>query len=164
MKIHRPVFVFFFAVFAVQLAFAEPAVSSQKPFHAIHKTLIRFASGRKILADIADTPKEREEGLMFREKLPKNYGMLFVFSKEDFLEFWMKNTWVDLDMVFIGQDKKITVLYSKVKASTFKTTDADVARAGGTGQYVLELPSGTVRHDHLKIGQKLKFKARIPKI
>ncbi len=158
------VFIFFLAVLGAGSAVAALPISSARPFHATHKTLMRCASGEKIVADIAETPKEREEGLMFRKNLPKNYGMLFVFPKEDFFEFWMKNTWVNLDMVFIGKDKKITAIYSNVKASTPQTTDAEVARAGGTGQYVLELPGGAAKRDHLKIGQKLEFKARIPKI
>ena len=124
--------------------------------------MIRCVSGAKIKADIADTPKEREEGLMFRKKLPKNYGMLFVFPREDYFEFWMKNTWVNLDMVYIGWDKKITALYPNVAASTPKTADADVARVGGRAQYVLELPAGAAKRDHLSVGQSLKFKVKIP--
>jgi hypothetical protein len=139
------------------------AWAKDKAFHATRHAVIRCASGAKIKVDIADTPKEREEGLMFRKKLPKDYGMLFVFPREDYFEFWMKNTWVNLDMVYIGWDKKITALYPNVAASTPKTKDEDVARVGGRAQYVLELPAGAAKRDHLAVGQDLRFKTKIPR-
>lgn len=150
-------------VFSRGASFAEVLGPSHRPFHALHKTAIHFLSGKKIMADIANTPKERERGLMFRKTLPKKYGMLFVFPRADYFEFWMKNTWVDLDMVYIGKDKKITAIYPNVAASTPRTPDEDVARVGAGGQYVLELPSGAARRDGLKVGQSVKFKAKIPK-
>ena len=125
---------------------------------------LRFASGRNISVDVVDSPAARERGLMFRRKLPKDYGMLFVFSDEKEVEFWMKNTWVSLDIVFIGADKKITRLHERVRPSTEKTMDAEVARVSGLAQYVLELPAGAARRYHLKEGQRLKFKVVLPNL
>ncbi len=152
-----------FSLAVVGCVEASAFAKDGQAFHATRHAVIRCLSGAKIKADIADTPKEREEGLMFRKKLPKNYGMLFVFPKEDYFEFWMKNTWVNLDMVYIGWDKKITALYPNVAASTPKTKDSDVARVGGQAQYVLELPAGAAKRDHLSVGQSLKFKVKIPR-
>jgi uncharacterized membrane protein (UPF0127 family) len=136
-----------------------PAVAPQV---AARHAALRFASGRHIQVDVVDTPASREKGLMFRKSLPKDYGMLFVFPMEMGLNFWMKNTWTSLDIVFIGQDRKITVVHERVPRSTQKTTDEEVARVGGTGQYVLELPAGAARRYKLKAGQQLEFDVPIP--
>ena len=118
---------------------------------------LRFASGRRIRADVVDTDATREKGLMFRKSLPKGYGMLFAFPVETDLGFWMKNTWVSLDIVFIGKDKRVTRVHERVPASTQETTDRDVARVRGPGQYVLELPAGAARRYGLKEGQTVSF-------
>lgn len=153
-------------VLSAGLAAAEPSVvppvAAGVAQKAARQIALRFPSGKKILVDVADTPESREVGLMFRKKLPKNYGMLFVFPHEQGLEFWMKNTWASLDIIYIGVDKKITRVHGRVKASTEKTTDAEVARVGGRGQYVLELPAGTAERLKLKEGQSLRFEVRIP--
>ncbi|MFA6004325.1 MAG: DUF192 domain-containing protein [Elusimicrobiota bacterium] len=123
---------------------------------------VRFASGRGISADVADTPAGRQRGLMFRKTLAPDYGMLFVFPFEADMSFWMKNTWVSLDIVFIGRDKRITRVHERVRPSTDKTTDEAVARVHGLAQYVLELPAGAARRYKLRAGQGVEFSARIP--
>ena len=137
------------------------AAMAHKAQH-LKKTALYFPNGHKITAAVADTPKEREIGLMYRKTLPKRYGMHFVFHQKDGMEFWMKNTWTSLDIVYIGVDKKITAIHSRVRASTPKMTDDQVARVWGVGQYVLELPAGTAAHEHFKVGQKMRFKVSIP--
>ena len=124
---------------------------------------LRFPSGKAIVVDVVDSPASRERGLMDRKKLPKDYGMLFVFPAERMLQFWMKDTWVSLDIVFMGRDKAITVVHERLRPSTEYTTDETVARAGGRGQFVLELPAGAAKKQKLKAGQKLVFEAVIPR-
>ena len=96
----------------------------------LKKAKLAFPDGKTIVVDVVDTPEQRERGLMYRKSLPKDYVMLFVFPRERGMQFWMKNTWVPLDMVFIGKDKRITSLHRGVTASTEKTTTEEVARAG----------------------------------
>src|SRR3954452_25105648 len=57
--------------------------------------------------EMAITPDEQSRGLMFRRSLPENQGMLFDFKREQELSFWMKNTYVSLDMIFIRADGRI---------------------------------------------------------
>jgi uncharacterized membrane protein (UPF0127 family) len=135
----------------------------QVPQVVSQHTDLLFASGQKITVDVVDTPASRETGLMYRKSLPKDYGMLFVFPVEiSNMTFWMKNTWVSLDIVFISQDKRVTRVHERVPPSDEKTTDEEVARVRGPAQYVLELPAGAAQRYKLEVGQPLVFEAARP--
>lgn len=126
-------------------------------------TELAFPDGKVIIVDVVDTPLARERGLMFRKSLPKDYGMLFVFERQGGMQFWMKNTWTSLDIVFIDKEKRITAVHHRVRPSTAATRDEDVARAGGLAQYVLELPAGDAKRHKLKAGRELKFEVAVPR-
>lgn len=144
----------------IALSSAALAVAPQT---AAKKTALTFPNGSRIQAEVVDTPAARQTGLMFRKSLPKDYGMLFVFPSEGPMQFWMKNTLVSLDIVFIRADKTVSAAHEKVPASTEATPDDKVARVGGLAQFVLELPAGTAKKRGVKAGAKLKFDATIPK-
>jgi uncharacterized protein len=139
------------------------AALAGEPLKASKRAPLTFPDGQTIQADVVDTPLDRERGLMFRRKLARDYGMLFVFPAQRSITFWMKNTLVPLDMVFIDRDKTITAVFERVRASTEKTPDSEVARAGGVALYVLELPAGAAKRHKLAEGQALRFETPIPK-
>lgn len=143
-------------------AFAAAPKCVPQTVPAAKKTTLTFPDGRKIKVDLVDTPSAREIGLMCVKKMPRNYGMMFVFPQDMYLGFWMKNTLVPLDILWIGADKRITVIHEKLRASTVDTPDDKVATAGGKGQFVLELASGEASRRKLKAGDLLKFSAAIP--
>jgi hypothetical protein len=68
--------------------------------------------------EIADTPASRQQGLMFRENLPQDQGMLFVFDTPSDYRFWMKNTKLTLDMIWINQNYQIVHIESNVPPCT----------------------------------------------
>ena len=146
----------------VALLWSPARLSAGEPLKASKRTALTFADGKTIDAEVVDTPSERERGLMFRRKLPRDYGMLFVFPREMPMQFWMKNTLVSLDIVFVGADKRITAVHKRVRPSTQATPDDQVARAGGVAQYVLELPAAAADRHKLVAGQPLVFEAVIP--
>lgn len=133
-----------------------------KPQKAPRRAKLTYPNGKTVVVDVVDTPASRETGLMCRTKLGKDYGMLFSFPAEMDLNFWMKNTLVSLDILWIGADKRITVIHDHMKKSTTETPDSQVAAAGGRGQYVLELPAGAAGRLKLKAGDRLKFETPIP--
>ncbi|MBI3550761.1 MAG: DUF192 domain-containing protein [Elusimicrobia bacterium] len=124
---------------------------------ALPKTTLAFPDGSSIAVELALTPQTREYGLMNRTSLPPDYGMLFVFAEEAPIHFWMKNTLVDLDMIFIGRDKRITAVFKDVPRSAPDTPEANLARRGALAQYVLELPAGASARRKLERGQALAF-------
>ena len=119
--------------------------------------------GFTVQARIADTPEKHEKGLMFVTKLPENEGMLFVFDQESKLTFWMKNTLIDLDMVFIGADRHVTSVADQMPHSFTYTPDYEIAYATGYGKYVLELAAKTAQRHGVTSGSKIQFSQVDPK-
>ncbi|MFA5162355.1 MAG: DUF192 domain-containing protein [Elusimicrobiales bacterium] len=125
---------------------------------------ITFPPSKTVVeAELALTQAEHEKGLMLRTSLASGRGMLFVFPEEDMHVFWMKNTLIDLDIVFIGADKKILLVYDKVPKSRKDTPDDKVARVPGFGRYVLELPAGYCAGHGIVKGSALEFRLPQPK-
>ena len=119
---------------------------------ALH-TVTVAAPSAKLTLEVADTPQAREYGLMFRTALAKHRGMIFVFSFDGRQGFWMKNTLIPLDMVFVRANGTIDSIADNVPAS--KLGDDNVARRDGEGKYVIELPAGEARRDGLRPGLRL---------
>jgi uncharacterized membrane protein (UPF0127 family) len=114
------------------------------------------ASGRHVFnVDIADTDEARTRGLMFRRSLPPDYGMLFVFDDSQPLMFWMKNTYVPLDIVFIKSDGTVRT----VAARATPLSEA-LIRSGGPARYVLELLGGTAGRIGLGPGDRVEIPAQ----
>lgn len=135
------------------LRLSPPAVRS------LRRTRVTLPGGGSVVAEVADDPVSRERGLMHRERLPDGEGMLFVFPGEQMLTFWMKNTFIDLDMVFIGADKRVTAVHAEVPRSRAGDPEETVARRSAPGRYVLELPAGAARRLGLEAGDRLDFDA-----
>lgn len=91
--------------------------------------------------ELAITPEERWRWLMFRENLAENAGMLFVFEKEDFYSFWMKNTLIPLDMIWLDENLKIVDILS---AEPCKTENCPSYIPRGKAKYVLEVNQGLI--------------------
>ncbi|MBP5403607.1 MAG: DUF192 domain-containing protein [Elusimicrobiaceae bacterium] len=125
-----------------------------KPYQTIPVTL---PDGFVVQARVADTPAKQEKGLMFVKELPEDKGMIFIFDKDQEQAFWMKNTLIDLDMVFINSQKTVTSVAEQMPRSYTYTPDKEVAYALGYGQYVLELAAQTAAKHHVQPGVQLAF-------
>ncbi len=113
--------------------------------------------GFKVNAELALTKAEAEKGLMNRETLPEDSGMLFVFNNETLHYFWMKNTFVNLDMLFIAKDKTVNQAWENVPRSYVYTPDNQIAIRGGMAKYVLELPAKSITKHKIRVGSKINF-------
>ncbi|MBD3328271.1 DUF192 domain-containing protein [Candidatus Peregrinibacteria bacterium] len=92
------------------------------------------------IVEIADTIEKRQEGLMFREELDQNYGMWFVFDKEQELSFWMKNTLIPLDMIFVNDEFYVVDIVKN--AQPCKSDPCSSYPADRPARYVLEINAG----------------------
>ena len=108
-------------------------------------------------AEVVDTPESRARGLMFRESMGRLEGMLFLFPDEAQRSFWMKNTLIPLDMLFIRSDRTILGV---AENAVPKTTSS--RRVEGGSQFVLEINGGLSKELGLKAGQKVTFYAPVP--
>jgi uncharacterized protein len=102
--------------------------------------------------EIADTPAKREMGLMYRRDLADDHGMLFIFPDQSVLTFWMKNTPIPLDMIFIGGDLKIVGIVREAAPFTLSPRSVDAP-----SRYVLELNGGVAKQRGIEVGDKVRF-------
>lgn len=100
-----------------------------------------------INAELAETGEERSQGLMFREHLEE--GMLFVFETESIHSFWMKNTLIPLDMIWIGKNKQVVHLEHAVLCTT---ENCGLYTPSAPALYVLETNAGFVETNGVSVG------------
>jgi uncharacterized membrane protein (UPF0127 family) len=107
---------------------------------------------RSFTIEVADDPAERERGLMFRESMADDHGMLFVFERERDVGFWMKNTPMPLDLIFISGEGTIKAIRRGQPFSESLIT------AGLPVRFVLELKAGTALANGIATGDKVRHK------
>jgi uncharacterized membrane protein (UPF0127 family) len=100
--------------------------------------------------ELAVTPEQQAKGLMFRRELPEGRGMLFDFQKEQPASFWMKNTYIPLDMIFIRANGRIL----RVAENTVPLSEALVS-SGGPVRAVLEVIAGTAKKLGIAAGDRV---------
>ncbi len=103
--------------------------------------------------EIADDGQEREAGLMFRKDMDDNHGMLFVFDRPQMVSFWMKDTPMPLDLLFVGQDGRVRAIKHGEPYSEAVIASAEPVR------FVLELKAGTSEREGIANGNKLRHPA-----
>jgi uncharacterized membrane protein (UPF0127 family) len=102
--------------------------------------------------ELARTDKEREHGLMERESMEPNKGMLFLFESDDDHSFWMKNTKLPLDLIFFNQDFVVVGVIENMEPMS------RVSRSiGKPSRYVLEVNAGVVQKFGIAVGNTSEF-------
>ncbi len=146
-KIHLKLIFLFFAAFLI--AFIALSVEFKK-------TLV--INGQKIKVELAETVQEQREGLMYREELPENEGMLFVYAPGAAPNFWMKNTLIPLDMLFISSDKTINKIHTNVPPCPPEWgNDCPNYGSNAQSQYVLEVNAGYTEKHGIEVGDLVEF-------
>ena len=107
---------------------------------------------RSFQVEIADTPAKREMGLQYRSELAPSRGMIFLFPSESEQTFWMKNTPIPLDMIFINRDRRIVGIVEQATPFTL-----DSRSVSGASQYVLEINGGLSRKYGFKKGDSVRL-------
>jgi uncharacterized membrane protein (UPF0127 family) len=114
---------------------------------------------QSFLMEVAATQESRTRGLMFRRSLDSDKGMLFLFPKPGRLSFWMKNTFIPLDMVFVSSDWRVVGSLENVppQTETPRMVEAD-------SQYVLEFAAGTVKRLGVLAGARVDVEGELPAV
>jgi len=128
---------------AASLALIVTLASAWMPARAFDRTSVEITTKTGVqvfTVEIADTEAAREKGLMFRKSLPPAHGMLFDFHREAPVGFWMKNTYIPLDMIFIRGNGRIANIVENAKPLSETVIPSD-----GPVLAVLEVAGGTAR-------------------
>jgi uncharacterized membrane protein (UPF0127 family) len=106
----------------------------------------------KIDLEIADNEYERQLGLMNRKDMKENQGMLFIFPKQDYESFWMRNTLMSLDMIFANDQKKIVTIHKNTKILSDTSYPSSEPAT-----YVIEVVAGYTDRHNIQVGDKIDW-------
>lgn len=145
-------FLFMTLLFVTACGAGKKPAQSTSGQTAVAKLPKVIIDGVQIDVEIVQNPEERAQGLMHREELPENQGMLFVFQIEQRLSFWMRNTFIPLDIAFINAKNEIVDIQ---KMKPLDESRSYVSRAPAL--YALETNVGWFERNGLKVGAKVQF-------
>jgi uncharacterized protein len=135
---------------------AAPAGSGTRTAQADEPAVVLEPAGHppaEVTVEVARTGRQIQRGLMYREHMPPDHGMLFLMGEERIQSFWMRNTLIPLDMIFIGRDMTV----AGVVANTKPLTDTP-RRVDRPSYYVLEVNAGWAAAHHVAAGTRVRFR------
>lgn len=159
-------------IFGALLVFVKPNTKPVKPIETIQTQQVdsvskpifrkdgelRFLEAKTLRVistidiEVADDDQEREQGLMYRDTMAENQGMLFMMGREEEQAFWMKNTILSLDIIYVNFDKQIVSIHPDTKPYSL-----DQIVSGGPASFVVEVNAGYAKKQGLKVGDLLSF-------
>lgn len=126
------------------------------------QVLFHVASGDiAVTVEIADSPPERSKGLMNRQSLEHDHGMIFIFPGDDTQSFWMKNTLIPLDMIFVNSALEVVGVVANAEPLTLTARTVGIPSA-----YVVEVNGGFAAANGIGAGTRMSLKnisATLPK-
>jgi uncharacterized membrane protein (UPF0127 family) len=133
----------------------EAIASSEAPQERLVQVVT--PQGAKIFAEVADTTEKRARGLMFLDSLPRDRGMLFTFADAQPWTFWMKNTRISLDIIWMDRDKRIVHVERNVPGCSRQDDGCPQYQPNEDALYVLEVAAGEAEALGLRRGARLQF-------
>ena len=131
---------------------AQDAAGQPRPGGAgLIRTVELVVGGVTVTAEIADTPALRERGLLGRDSLPENHGMLFVYADEQVRSFWMRNTPIALDIAFADRNGSI------VNVETMEPNSDATTLSVSPAMYALEMSAGWFANNNVGPGARIEF-------
>ena len=143
----------FFVLILIILGFSDQANSSKVDpiiFETSELTIVTADRRYRFWVEVAQSASQRQQGLMERQEMPADRGMLLDFGSLQLIHMWMKNTYIPLDMVFLDEVGNINAI--AVNTTPFSM---DVISSPSPSRAVLELNGGTVSRLRIKIGDKV---------
>lgn len=133
------------AAFTLALLATPALCATLEPLEIVTKSGVQTFS-----VEMARTEEQKATGLMYRKELADGRGMLFDFSPEQPISMWMKNTFISLDMIFIGSDGRITRIAENTEPQSTR-----IISSGGPAKAVLEVIGGTARKYGIAPGDRV---------
>lgn len=133
---------------SLMLLITVAGCGSSQPTSRLRTVQMRLG-GKEFTLEVADNAGAREIGLMNRDSMPANHGMIFVFASEQPLSFWMRNTRIPLDVIYVAASGKIVSIH---QMQPFNTRGVPSA---GPAKWAIELNQGTAAALGLKPGDEL---------
>ncbi len=125
--------------------------------NALNSRDVTLPDGQVVLAETAIRPDDLARGLMYRESLAVNRGMLFFHTSESLYPYWMKNCKIALDMIWMDQGRHIVEIAPGVPPCPPETENCPSYGGHEKAMYVLELAAGQAAKHGLKKGQIIEF-------
>ena len=138
------------------LSFASTAFANDSETITFEKQKITVA-GKVITVEIAETERQHERGLMRRESLGKDQGMLFVFNEDQPRSFWMKNTIINLSIGYFDHSKKLIDIQEMKAVASVMETNPPPYPSAQPATYALEMSEGWFKKNKIKLGAVFKF-------
>lgn len=128
---------------------AKPALTFKKD-----SLSIKSADGKThdFTIELAETSEQREEGFKHRDKIPEDQGMLFIFEEDSYVQMWMKDAFVSLDILFLDNKGKVIYIAAKTKPN-----NTDIISAKREARAVLELVAGVTEKKGIKVGDQVVY-------
>jgi uncharacterized membrane protein (UPF0127 family) len=111
-----------------------------------------YGGTQRVEVEVAATPETRQRGLMWRKELAAGKGMLFLFPEQELQSFWMRNTLIPLDMIFINTEKKVVGIIERAVPESLTSRSVGVP-----SQFVLEVPGGWCQSVGVTKGTTVEF-------
>ncbi|MBP7796120.1 MAG: DUF192 domain-containing protein [Elusimicrobiales bacterium] len=122
------------------------------------KSAVMIVNRESINLEVARTEQQKELGLMFRKKLCDKCGMIFIFDEEESRTFWMKNTYIPLDIIFLSKNMKVNKIFKNVEEYNENMSDDELPKIESYAKYVIEINAGQSEKLGIKEGEKVKIK------
>jgi hypothetical protein len=117
--------------------------------------MVFFDNGVELSVELAKTPEEKQQGLMHRTSLAENHGMLFIFDSDAPRSFWMKNTLIPLDMIFIDSNMRVVEIKANIPPCK---EDPCSTYTSAPAKYVLEINGGLAEKNGISVGSTVKLR------
>ena len=111
----------------------------------------------KLDVEVAETQEQHNYGLMNRNKLPENLGMMFVFDNDEVRSFWMKNTFIDLSIGYFDKNKVLFQILD-MQATSLMQQDLPSYVSSAPARFALEVPKGWFQKHSIKVGDKFVWR------
>lgn len=142
----------FGSICALLLAIMFGVINTEQRASSVDSLVQSVTIGNTVLKlEVADSPAEQEYGLMNRTYLDADRGMLFVFADEQPRTFWMKDTLISLDIIFLDAQKRVVMIHK----NTQPNQTVEVYPSGSPAKYVIEVNAGWSDQHGVKIGEIL---------